>query len=238
MIKSLLDADEEPSPKKESAVTESNSNSLFSFAPNEQKTVETPVNEPPSIDDKQFEEMFADIERKAETEPNTADETNANAFQIPEESKFFAKPESFDERLNDLSSMSEEDLEKLLENEEETYKNLTDEPEVPLNETKTETNSWENLSSAEEKPNEEVNAPTILAFEPESQADTIRKSGLAYSAAIVLLASVVFMMLLGWFADLLLGSSPWGIVGGIVLGGIIGFIQFFRISSSIFKKEN
>lgn len=236
MIKSLLDADEEPSPKKESAAPENIANSLFNFAPNEQKNAETPINEPPSIDDKQFEEMFAEIERKAETEQKTVEETNANAFQIPEESKFFAKPESFDERLNDLSAMSEDDLEKLLENEEETYKTLTDAPEIPLNETKTENISQENF--AEEKPNDEVNAPKILAFEPESQAETIRKSGLAYSAAIVLLASVVFMMLLGWFADLLLGSSPWGIVGGIVLGGIIGFIQFFRISSSIFKKEN
>ena len=69
-----------------------------------------------------------------------------------------------------------------------------------------------------------------------STAETIRQSGLAYSAAIVLFGSVVFTMILGWFADLLLGSSPWGIVGGIVLGGIIGFIQFFRITSQIFKK--
>ena len=70
----------------------------------------------------------------------------------------------------------------------------------------------------------------------QSMAETIRGSGLAYSAAIVLFGSVVFTMILGWFADLLLGSSPWGIVGGIILGGIIGFIQFFRITSQIFKK--
>ena len=37
------------------------------------------------------------------------------------------------------------------------------------------------------------------------------------------------MLILGWGADLLLGSAPWGIVGGIVLGSLIGFIQFFRI---------
>lgn len=76
----------------------------------------------------------------------------------------------------------------------------------------------------------------ISKAEPESAAETVRQSGLAYSAGIALFAAVVFMMVLGWGADLLLGSSPWGIVGGIVLGSIIGFIQFFRLTSQIFKK--
>ena len=72
--------------------------------------------------------------------------------------------------------------------------------------------------------------------EPESFAETARKSGLAYAAAITLFASIVFMLIIGWFADLLFGSSPWGIVGGIVLGSLIGFIQFFRMTAQIFKK--
>ena len=76
----------------------------------------------------------------------------------------------------------------------------------------------------------------ISRAEPESIAETVRRSGLAYSAGIAFFAAVVFMMILGWGADLLLGSSPWGIVGGIVLGSIIGFVQFFRITSQIFKK--
>jgi F0F1-type ATP synthase assembly protein I len=46
------------------------------------------------------------------------------------------------------------------------------------------------------------------------------------------------MLIIGWGADLLLGSSPWGIVAGIVLGSIIGFVQFFRITSRIFKPQN
>lgn len=72
--------------------------------------------------------------------------------------------------------------------------------------------------------------------ERESIAETVRQSGLAWSAGIAFFAAVVFMLILGWGADLLLGSSPWGIIGGIVLGSIIGFIQFFRITSQIFKK--
>ena len=72
--------------------------------------------------------------------------------------------------------------------------------------------------------------------EPESMAETIRRSGLAWSAGVAFFAAVVFMMILGWGADVLLGTSPWGIVGGIILGSIIGFVQFFRLTSQIFKK--
>jgi F0F1-type ATP synthase assembly protein I len=65
--------------------------------------------------------------------------------------------------------------------------------------------------------------------------ESIRMTGLAWSAGISLFAAIVFMMLLGWFADLLLGSAPWGLVGGIILGSIIGFIQFFRINQEILR---
>lgn len=76
----------------------------------------------------------------------------------------------------------------------------------------------------------------ISEAEPETMAETVRRSGLAYSAGIAFVAAVVFMLILGWGADLLLGSSPWGVVVGIILGSVIGFIQLFRISSQIFKK--
>ena len=77
---------------------------------------------------------------------------------------------------------------------------------------------------------------TPVVHEPESMAETVRRSGMAYSAAIAFTAAVVFMLILGWGADVLLGTSPWGIVAGIILGSTIGFIQFFRITSQIFKK--
>lgn len=73
---------------------------------------------------------------------------------------------------------------------------------------------------------------------PESTDETVRRSGLAYSAGIVFFVSVAFLMLLGWFADLLLGSSPFGLVVGIVIGSMIGFIQFFRISKQIYEPSN
>ena len=75
-------------------------------------------------------------------------------------------------------------------------------------------------------------------FTPESPAETIRKSGLAYAAAITLFGSIVFMLILGWFFDLLVGTSPWVAVGGIVLGAVIGFFQFFRLTSQIINNKN
>ncbi len=70
-------------------------------------------------------------------------------------------------------------------------------------------------------------------YEPITTGESIRNSGMAWSAAIAFFGSVVFMMIMGWIVDTLLGTRPWGIVGGIVIGAIIGFIQFFRITSQI-----
>ena len=75
-------------------------------------------------------------------------------------------------------------------------------------------------------------------YVPEDIDETSRRSGLAYSAGIVFFVSVAFLMLLGWIADLLLGTSPFGLVGGIVIGSMIGFIQFFYISKQIYEPSN
>lgn len=79
-------------------------------------------------------------------------------------------------------------------------------------------------------------AATQKTYEPPDAAESMRMSGLAWSVGIVLFSSIAFMMVIGWFADLLLGSSPWGIVGGIIFGSLIGFVQLFRVSSQIFRK--
>ena len=75
------------------------------------------------------------------------------------------------------------------------------------------------------------------SFTPPSTEETARRSGLAWSAGIVFFSSIAFMLFLGWIADLLLGSSPWGVVSGVVLGSVMGFIQFFRVTSQIFNSE-
>jgi len=77
-----------------------------------------------------------------------------------------------------------------------------------------------------------------VAYVPPSDEESARRSGLAYSAGITFFASVVFMLFVGWGADWMFGSWPWGLVGGIVLGAVIGFVQFFRITSRIFPTKN
>jgi ATP synthase protein I len=73
-------------------------------------------------------------------------------------------------------------------------------------------------------------------FAPEKAAETIRRSGLAYAAVAALVGSVVFMLILGWLIDSFFGTGPYFLVGGIILGSIIGFLQFFRVTAQIFPK--
>jgi len=77
----------------------------------------------------------------------------------------------------------------------------------------------------------------LLPYTPETLEETTRKTGLAYGAGIVLFGSVAIMLFLGLGFDYYFGSAPKGLVGGIILGAIIGFYQFFRITSQIIKKN-
>jgi F0F1-type ATP synthase assembly protein I len=72
--------------------------------------------------------------------------------------------------------------------------------------------------------------------EPETTAETARKTGLALSAGITLFGSVVVLMTLGYLADRFFHSSPTGLIIGIISGAIIGFYQFFRLTSQILRK--
>jgi F0F1-type ATP synthase assembly protein I len=99
-------------------------------------------------------------------------------------------------------------------------------------ERKAEENAWPDENVRFEEP------PFIpVQYTPEPLEESVRQSGLAWSAGIAFFGSVAFTLFLGWIADQLLGSSPWGIVGGIVLGSLIGFVQFFRITSQIFPSK-
>jgi ATP synthase protein I len=60
-----------------------------------------------------------------------------------------------------------------------------------------------------------------------------RKSGLAYAAAFSLFASVLAGIIVGWLLDRWLGTSPWLLVTGIVLGAAAGFYEFIRSTSKI-----
>ena len=114
-----------------------------------------------------------------------------------------------------------------------------DEHEIPENNKSTPYDLWpEEPPPAVAPVDEPFTAPFVpVAYTPETTDENVRKSGLAWSAGVVFFGAVAFMLFLGWLADLLFGSSPWGVVLGIVLGSIIGFIQFFRISSQIFSPK-
>ena len=60
-----------------------------------------------------------------------------------------------------------------------------------------------------------------------------RKSGLAYAAALSLFASVVAGIIVGWLLDRWLGTAPWLLVAGIVLGAVAGFYEFIRQTAKI-----
>ncbi len=73
--------------------------------------------------------------------------------------------------------------------------------------------------------------------ERETPGETARKTGLALSAGITLFGSVLAMLVVGYLFDRFFNSYPYGLIVGIILGSLIGFIQFFRLTSQILKKD-
>jgi len=67
----------------------------------------------------------------------------------------------------------------------------------------------------------------------EDKQETNRKSGLAYAAGFALFGSVAAGLLAGWLLDRWLGTAPWLLVAGIVLGAAAGFYEFIRTASKI-----
>ncbi len=67
----------------------------------------------------------------------------------------------------------------------------------------------------------------------ENKEEINRKSGLAYAAAFSLFGAVVAGLIAGWLLDRWLGTAPWLLVLGIVLGAAAGFYEFIRITSQI-----
>jgi ATP synthase protein I len=67
----------------------------------------------------------------------------------------------------------------------------------------------------------------------DDQQETNEKSGIAYGAALVLFSSVVALGGAGWLLDRWLGTKPWLLVVGIILGSIAGFYQFVRLTSKL-----
>ncbi len=65
-------------------------------------------------------------------------------------------------------------------------------------------------------------------------ADENRKAGFAYAAGLTLFASVAAFTGIGWMLDKWLGTQPWCLVGGIVIGSAAGLFEFVRLSSKTY----
>jgi ATP synthase protein I len=67
----------------------------------------------------------------------------------------------------------------------------------------------------------------------EDKEETNRKTGLAYAAAFSLFAAVVSGLLVGWLLDRWLGTRPWLLVTGVILGAAAGFYELIRATAKL-----
>lgn len=67
----------------------------------------------------------------------------------------------------------------------------------------------------------------------DDKENTNIKSGIAYGAAISLFAAVVGGLIVGWLLDRWLGTGPWLLVVGLILGAAAGFYEFIRTTSRL-----
>lgn len=64
----------------------------------------------------------------------------------------------------------------------------------------------------------------------EEAAETKRQGTLAIGAIYALMGSIVGFIAAGYLLDRVFETSPWFIVGGVLLGTLIGFYQFISLS--------
>jgi ATP synthase protein I len=69
--------------------------------------------------------------------------------------------------------------------------------------------------------------------EDDDKQETNLKTGIAYGAAVSLFAAVVGGLIVGWLLDRWLGTGPWLLVVGLILGAVGGFYEFIRTTSRL-----
>ena len=67
----------------------------------------------------------------------------------------------------------------------------------------------------------------------EENGNENRRAGLAYAAALTLFFTVAVLLGLGYMLDRWLGTGPWLMVAGIVVGSALGLYEFVRITSKL-----
>ena len=57
----------------------------------------------------------------------------------------------------------------------------------------------------------------------------VRSAGTVAAASYTLIGAIVLLGLLGYFADGWLGTEPWLLVSGLLLGIVVGFYELARV---------
>jgi len=73
----------------------------------------------------------------------------------------------------------------------------------------------------------------IIERSLESFQDTVRKSGPAASASYGLIGAILLLGGLGYAVDSWRGTSPWFLLGGLLLGLIVGF---YELAKAVWKR--
>ncbi len=64
--------------------------------------------------------------------------------------------------------------------------------------------------------------------EGDDEQNIVQKTGRIYAAVFSIFGSVLVCLAIGWALDRWLGTSPWLVVAGIVVGSAVGFYEFIR----------
>lgn len=67
-----------------------------------------------------------------------------------------------------------------------------------------------------------------LARSLESFQENVRKSGPAALASYTLIGAIILLGGAGYAVDRWLGTSPWFLLAGLVLGLVVGFVELAR----------
>jgi len=73
--------------------------------------------------------------------------------------------------------------------------------------------------------------------EGEDAGDSYRRAGPYIDASWQLVGSLGLWTVVGWFLDKKLGTGPWLLVTGSLLGIGLGFYLFFRVIADIGKRK-
>ena len=68
----------------------------------------------------------------------------------------------------------------------------------------------------------------LVSLGPEELQDNIRRSGPAMSASYTLIGAILLLGGIGYALDAWLGTSPWCLLAGLLLGIVVGFYELAK----------